>query len=132
MDIVTSRIRLVLMAAMLSGATSVGLGCGGADGDEPTISGIGVECEDSGDADVGQVVSAVTADVDDPDRDLVGVEGRVNGIQITMTDDDADREFTWSPPSSSEPLACTGDFFVQITAVDKAGNSSTKSAVVEK
>ena len=120
------------MAGIAAGALCVGVGCGGADGDEPSVSNIAVECEDSGDPDVGQVVKTVSVVVEDPDRDLVGVEGRVNGIQLTMTDDDADQLFTWSPPASSEPLACSGEFFIQITATDNAGNTSTKSNVIEK
>jgi hypothetical protein len=126
------RFRILLIAGLASGAACVGVGCGGADGDAPSLSGIAVECEDSGDADVGDVVSAVSVQVDDPDRDLVSVDGRVNGIQITLTDDDADGRFAWSPPESSEPLTCLGDFVVRVTATDKAGNTSTKTDVISK
>lgn len=126
------RIRISMMASVALVSLGLAAGCGGADGDEPTVSGIAVECIDADDANVGQVVSTVSADVSDPDRDLVGVEGRVNGVQLTLTDDDADERFTWSPPESSVPLACAGDFFIQITAADKAGNTTTRSTVINK
>ncbi|MGM0557744.1 MAG: hypothetical protein ACQEVA_15275 [Myxococcota bacterium] len=126
------RFRILMIAGLAAGAVCIGIGCGGADGDEPTLSGIAVECEDSGDGDVGEIVEAVSVRVDDPDRDLVSVDGRVNGIQVTLTDDDADGRFAWRPPESSEPLTCTGDFVVLVTATDKAGNTSTKTDVISK
>lgn len=117
----------------VAGVAAAGLlGCGGADGEPPSISNVAITCAEDSNRSVGLVVEALAARVSDEDRDLVSVDGRINGLAVTLSDEDADQRFEWSPPESSEPLACSGDFFVELTARDSAGNTATKSNVITK
>jgi hypothetical protein len=99
----------------------------------PEMTGLELECADSDQSGVdSQVLQMVSVMVTDDDRDLVGVDGTINGLQITLLDDDADELFTWSPPDSNEPMVCDGDFAVSLEAFDDAGNKTELYEIVEK
>jgi hypothetical protein len=100
---------------------------------EPEISELDLACADSSQSGVdSQVLESVSVLVTDANRDLVGVDGTINGLQITLTDDDADERFTWSPPDEDEPMACSGEFVVSLSAFDEAGNTVNLYEIVEK
>ncbi|MEM1350550.1 MAG: hypothetical protein AAGI01_18460 [Myxococcota bacterium] len=76
------------------------------------------------------VISEVSVRVEDPDRDLVSVTGVLGGVLLgELTDVDADRFYTWTPPMDQDAIACPPDarFVVTITATDQAGNSTQET-----
>jgi hypothetical protein len=100
---------------------------------QPDMTELELACADTTQSGVdSQVLEAISVMVTDADRDLVGVDGTINGVQITLTDDDADERFTWSPPDDAEPIACSGELVVSLNAVDKAGHTANLYKVVEK
>lgn len=75
------------------------------------------------------VIREISASVEDPDRDLIRVEGSVDGILIeAFTDDDADRTYNWTPPTSLDPMRCDGQVTVRLKAIDQAGNVTDEVA----
>ena len=69
------------------------------------------------------VIRELAASVEDPDRDLVSISGSIDGILIDeLTDDDADRVYNWTPPTSLDPMRCDGTVTVRLQATDQAGN----------
>jgi len=71
------------------------------------------------------VIQEVSVRVEDPDRDLVSVTGVLGGLLLgELTDIDADRFYTWTPPMGQDAIACPPEtrFVVTITATDLAGN----------
>ena len=113
-------------------AVSLSSACGDAP-PEPELSGLRVDCAASSDPDVdGEVVEEVSVKVTDPNRDLIGVSGTINGVAITLGDDDADQRFSWSPPDNGQPMVCSGQLEVSVTAVDQAGHQASTFRIVEK
>lgn len=116
---------------------SVGLLALSACGDEPPVeypefSELDVICGQSEDDDTGLIVESVQVHVTDPNRNLVSVQGTINSLVVTLKDPDADLYFTWSPPESADPLACSGDFLVSLEAVDSEGTSTQFFETVSK
>lgn len=107
----------------------LGTACGDDVPPEPEMTGLQFACSDTG---AGMHLDSLVVTVTDPNRDLVSVRGTINGAQITLTDEDADQQFTWSPPDGAAPVACSGEFVVSLTAHDKAGNQTTLYKVVEQ
>ncbi len=115
--------RPAALLVAIGAVTLVTAGCGDAASAAPKISDLQVVCAASSDSGVdGKVLDTLSVKVTDPNRDLIGVNGTLNGAQMTLTDDDADLHFSWTPPGNAEPVACSGDFTVSIDAVDQAGH----------
>ncbi len=124
-------IRWLIVIGCLAALTTAA--CGDDVPPEPQMTGLELSCVDSGESGVdGQVLETLSVQVTDADRDLVSVKGTLNGVQITLADDDADERFTWSPASGDQPIACRGDLTVSLTAVDKAGHETTLFQIVQK
>ena len=69
----------------------------------------------------------------DPDRDLVSVQGNLNGVPLdALTDEDGDQRFTWTPPASLDPIACGGDMSLRLWATDLAGNTAEVVETIPK
>lgn len=113
----------ILLAALLAAC-----GDDAPEPEPPAVSELAISCEDSAQAGQ-QVVTSVGARVSDPDRDLVSVTGTVNGTPMSLSDDDGDDVYTWAPP---EPMTCSGDFDVRITATDAEGNETRFDELVSK
>ena len=70
-----------------------------------------------------EVVREVSVMAQDEDRDLLGVTGTLNGIQMgSLEDPDADQRFNWTPPMGLDPIICDGDLTLRFEATDQAGN----------
>ncbi len=78
-----------------------------------------------------EVIQEVSVQVVDPERDLLTVEGEVNGYPIPeLTDDDADQRYTWTPPAELDPLVCRGDVVLRFRAIDLDDNVAELSEIV--
>lgn len=100
---------------------------------EPELSELQVTCVDSSQEGVdSQVLESVSVRATDADRDLVSVEGTINSLQMVLTDEDADERFSWSPPDAPEPVICSGEFAVSVTAFDADDNRVDLFEIVEK
>lgn len=106
-------------------------GCGG---DEPPtppeFQNPRVACEESGNPRIDEeVVTEISVKIVDPDRDLVvpegGFEATLDGLQIALTDEDADQRFSWKPSTDTNRLVCNGAFDLIVTAADAEGNETT-------
>ncbi len=110
-------------------------GCGDESSSSPTVEDPQIACESVDDMSY-DAVSEVSIAVSDADRDLQipseGLRGQLDGIDIRLKDPNADRRFTWSPPSGmgETPFACTGTFTLEVTARDQAGNVTNFEASV--
>lgn len=108
-------------------------GCSGSDDEAPKppeFANPTLECTDSMDPDVdGNIVSAVSIEVTDPDRDLKvgeqGLEGTFDSLPIALKDDDADRRFTWRPSEDENRIRCPGEHHLVVHAEDAEGNEAT-------
>lgn len=111
-----------------AGAMILVVGCGGDGGSAPSISNVQVQCGQM-DNQGYEYIQQVQADVTDPDGDLTipsgGLRGQLDSLDIRLTDEDADRTFTWSPSTEmgSTPQACIGEAEVIIVASDSSGNT---------
>jgi len=106
-------------------------------GDEPVeefpeFSDLQIICADSSDSSQGSLVTRVQVHVTDPNRDLLSVQGTVNGVIITLEDPDADLVFSWTPPEEALPMSCQGDFVVSLEALDADGDSTQFYEIVSK
>lgn len=124
-----------LMVWVVGGLLLVAGGCGDEPSASPTVEDPQVACESVDDMSY-DAVSEVSVLVSDSDRDLTipseGLRGQLDGLDIRLNDPNADRRFTWSPPSgmNETPLACTGTFTLKVTARDQAGNVTNFEASV--
>ena len=81
------------------------------------------------------VIQRVTVRIEDPQRDLLAesVRGEINGYPIpTLTDDDADLVYEWSPPAAQPPLVCKGEIVVRFEAEDLDGNKARLEEILTK
>jgi hypothetical protein len=82
----------------------------------------------------GPIFEEIRVKVTDPDRDLVSVEGTLNGLQIALSDPDADLFYSWSPTPDpeAEPMSCDGEFVVSLEATDAEGHTTEMYEIVPK
>ncbi len=101
----------------------------------PQITELAIRCAPlSGNSAVDRdVVVELSALVSDPDRDLVRVEGNLNGVPLDeLSDDDGDQRFNWTPPASLDPIACSGQMNLRVWATDLAGNTAELVEAIAK
>ena len=122
------------MAAVgITVAVMAAVGCGQEEEDPPEppqFANPSITCADSQDPDVdGQIITAVSLEVTDPDRDLVTDEGKLEGtfdsLPITLTDEDADQRFEWQPSDMENRIRCSGEHHLVVQATDAEGNEAT-------
>ena len=88
----------------------LGFGCGDSDENPPEIDAPTVSCSTPPSDSYAEtdIVSEISVRVQDPDRDLKSVTASANGVMLgTLTDDDADQRFNWSPPLGFGPVSYT-------------------------
>lgn len=120
--------RALLLCLLCLGCLAL-VACGDEETSPPTVGAVTIVCGDAPvgrDADVA-VVKRVSAIVEDPDRDIVRITGKLNGlIMDELVGSTTAAGYEWSPPEAWEPLACEGEFAVELSATDQAGNVTTK------
>lgn len=90
-----------------------------------------IECADSQDPDVeGRIVSEVSIQITDPDRDLLtdgedAPEGTFDSLPIVLTDEDADQRFSWQPSEMENRIRCEREHHLVVHARDAEGNEET-------
>lgn len=112
------------------------MSCGQEDpSNPPVLSNVAINCGDAPNnsfVDV-DVILEVLVDVSDLDRDLTSVRGSINGITMDkLTDNDADETFSWTPPSSVDPMICKGEIVVRLEATDRIGNTTKETEIIKK
>ena len=112
-------------------AVMAAVGCGQEEEDPPEPPQFGspsIACADSQDPDVdGQIITAVSIEVTDPDRDLASdeLEGTFDSLPISLTDEDADQRFEWQPSDMENRIRCGGEHHLVVHASDAEGNEAT-------
>ena len=87
---------------------------------------------DSEAVDVEQVVTTLSVEVLDEDRDLTEVSGQLDGVALAgLQDDDADDIYVWTAPEALDPVACRQSFGLVVRASDLAGNVVERHIEVE-
>jgi len=118
------------MAALLAAI----VGCGGEEEDPPEppqFANPEIECAESQDPDVdGRIVSKVSIEITDPDRDLLtdgdgGPEGTFDSLPIALTDEDADQRFSWQPSEMENRIRCEREHHLVVHARDAEDNEAT-------
>jgi hypothetical protein len=80
-----------------------------------------------------EVVTRVSALVEDDDRDLLAVTGSINGLLMgELEDADGSLRFAWSPPSTLDPIVCRGAITLSFQARDLAGNHVELVEIITK
>lgn len=101
----------------------------------PKISTPEIQCGDAPTSSFvdGQVIRELSVRVEDADRDLVEVKANLNGYDIeTLTDDDADLSYNWTPEGGLDPMLCKGQIAVRIEALDSEGNVTILNEIITK
>ncbi len=113
---------------------TVVIGCGPQNddtGDPPVIEEPDLVCDTVDGVNGGDpVVTSVSVRVTDPDRDLVtndngALEGTFEGLPIELTDEDADKRFTWEPSDERNGIECQGTHPLVVEARDAEGRETT-------
>ena len=102
----------------------------------PQIGAVNIGCDaapmDNEAVDVDEVVTTLSVEVFDEDRDLLEVVAQLDGVALVgLQDDDADDIYEWTAPESLDPVACRGVFGVVVRAADLAGNVVEQHVEVE-
>lgn len=108
--------------------------CGEDDIKQPEFDDLQINCKEGEENQGvrGPVIEEVRVHVSDPNRNLLGVSGTINGIVMELEDPEGDSYFSWFPAGDSFPMVCEGDFQVELKASDADGNTTLYSEIITK